>query len=98
MHMKCQQMQMRNKIFFNGYFQGHCDPLMVLKRVHSQALKPDSLQTLMHRLTSFTIELENTHMHTCMHMHLYACPDAYMHECSHPRTHAHIPHHRGPEG
>jgi hypothetical protein len=52
-------MQMHTTIFFNGYFLVHCDPLMVLKRVHSQALKPDSLQTLMHHLISFTIQLEN---------------------------------------
>jgi hypothetical protein len=50
---------MHKQIFFNGYFQGHCDPLMVPKLVHSQALKPDSLQTLMHHLISFTIQQQN---------------------------------------
>jgi hypothetical protein len=36
---------------------------MVLKLVSSQALKPDSLQTLMHHLISITIQLENVLLH-----------------------------------
>jgi hypothetical protein len=35
----------------NGHSQGHWDPLMVLKPVLSQALKPDSLQIMIRRLT-----------------------------------------------
>jgi hypothetical protein len=42
----------------NSNNQGHCDPLKVLKLVNSQALQPDSLQTLMYHLIFFTGQLQ----------------------------------------